>query len=304
MKPILAVCAALLMSSVCAFAAGEATSSAPASEGVESLLNKAIDELLSLGYVGDTSAAERYLAAVLEQQPDHLEARWQVLYLRLGSLKNVPLSERTDALAQLSPEFGRVAKIARTSKQETFLHYMTAIHASYYKNYERALAEIDKAVALDKTSVRYLTAKGRLLVERGAWAGSDRDIEAGVEVQKAAREMLRAKPSHFVRDEDFEFFLAAALADMTKPRWDEVAEHYQRFIAASRESLSQAFAWNNSSLAYQKLGECAKAKEAAQKALAIAKFGMAQQNLQRSEFCLQMQAMGVVPQAQETAQAR
>jgi tetratricopeptide (TPR) repeat protein len=91
---------------------------------------------------------------------------------------------------------------------------------------------------------------------------------------------------------------------MTKPRWDEVAEHYQRFIAASRESLSQAFAWNNSSLAYQKLGECAKAKEAAQKALAIAKFGMAQQNLQRSEFCLQMQAMGVVPQAQETAQAR
>ncbi|HZM70707.1 MAG TPA: hypothetical protein VFB95_10110 [Candidatus Cryosericum sp.] len=304
MKPILAVCSALLMSSICAFAAGGAAPNAPSSGDVGPLLDKAIDELVSLGYLGDTSAAERYLAAVLEQEPEHLEARWQLLYVRLMPLKSVPLSERTDALAQLSPEFGRLAKLARASKQEAFLHYMTAIHAGFYKNYERALAEIGKAVVLDKNSVRYATAKGRLLAERGDWARSDQDVEAGIEVLKAARELLRGKPSPFVRDQDYEFYLAAALEDMTKPRWNEVAEHYQRFIAASRESLRQAFAWNNTSLAYQKLGECGKAKEAAQKALAIAKFGMAQRNLQRSEFCLEMQAMGVVPQQQEASQAR
>jgi len=303
MKLILAVCAALLMSSICAFATDEAGRSATPAEDVGPLLDKAIDELVTLGYLGDTSAAERYLAAVLELQPEHLEARWQLLSVRLMPLKNVPLSERTDALAELSTEFGRLAKLARASKQEAFLHYMTAIHAGFYKNYERALAEIDKAVALDRRSVRYLTAKGRLLAERGEWTRSDSDIEAGIEVLKAARELLRSQPGPFVRDEDYEFYLAIALEDMTKPRWPEVAEHYQRFIAASRESLRQAFAWNNTSLAYQKMGECGKAKEAAEKALAIAKFGMAERNRQRSEFCVEMQAMGVVAQ-QDASPAR
>ena len=101
---------------------------------------------------------------------------------------------------------------------------------------------------------------------------------------------------------DFEFFLAIALQDLTKSRWPEVVDHYQRFIAASGESLRQAFAWNNTSSAYQKMGECAKAKEAAEKALAISKFGMAEQNRRRSEFCLEMQKLGVTtPQAVASA---
>jgi len=330
MKPILAVFAALVMSSIGAFAAGAAhpaagaarpaanakrpatgatrpvagatRPAAPPAEDVQPLLDKAIDDLVALGYLGDTSAAERYLAAVLEQQPDHLEARWQLLSIQLMPLKNVPLAERTTPLAQLSPEFDRLARIARASKQEAFLHYMTAVHASFYKNYERSLAEIDKAIALDGKSVRYLTAKGRLLAERGKWNGSDADIDAGIEVLKAARERLGSQPSPFVRDADFEFFLAIALQDLTKSRWPEVVDHYQRFIAASGESLRQAFAWNNTSSAYQKMGECAKAKEAAEKALAISKFGMAEQNRRRSEFCLEMQKLGVTtPQAVASA---
>jgi tetratricopeptide (TPR) repeat protein len=303
MKPTLLACAVLLMSSIFAFAADDAGSSARAAEDVAPLLDKAIDELVKVGYLGDTSAPERYLAAVLEQQPENLEARWQLLSVRLMPLKNVPLSERAAALAALSPEFGRLAKLARTSKQDAFLHYLTAIHAGFYKDYERALAEIDKAVALDRRSVRYLTAKGRLLAERGEWTRSDKEIEAGIVVLQAARELLRAQPSPFVRDADYEFYLAMALEDMTKPRWPDVVEHYQRFIAASAESLRQAFAWNNTSLAYQKLGECGKAKEAAEKALAIAKFGMAQRNRQRSEFCLEMQAMEVVARPQEASSA-
>jgi tetratricopeptide (TPR) repeat protein len=303
MKPILAVCAVLLVSSIGALAAGTAHPASPSAEDVRPLLDKAIDELVTLGYLGDTSAAERYLAAVLEQQPENLEARWQLLSVQLMPLKNVPLSDRTTALAQLSPEFDRLARIARASKQEAFLHYMTAIHASFYKNYERALAEIDKAVALDGRSVRYLTAKGRLLDERGKWNGSDPDIEAGIDILKAARERLASQPSPFVRDADYEFFLAVALQDMTKPRWPEVVDHYQRFIAASPESLRQAFAWNNTSGAYQRMGECAKAKEAAEKALAISKFGMAEQNRKRSEFCLEMQKLGVTA-PQEVASAQ
>jgi len=73
-----------------------------------------------------------------------------------------------------------------------------------------------------------------------------------------------------------------------------VAEHYLRFIEKSPESVTYAFAWNNVSIAYRRLGECDKAKEAAEKALAVTKFGAAQWNKRYAEFCLEMQKAGLI----------
>src|SRR2546426_267338 len=150
-----------------------------ASDDVGALLDKALDQLGRNGYQGDTSAAERYLRAILEQQPDHLEAQWQLLYIQLAPLRNVPLSERAPALAALSPVFAHLAKLAKEPKQQAFLHFMTATHAGFYNDYERALAEIDRALVLEPRSVRYLTAKGNLLVDDGNWTDSDAEIEIG-----------------------------------------------------------------------------------------------------------------------------
>jgi len=265
-----------------------------AADDAGSLLDKALEELVRNGYVGDASTAERYLQAILEQQPDHLEAQWQLLYVQLVPLRNTPLSDRAMALSAVSPAFARLSKLARESKQQAFLHFMTAIHAGLYNAYERALSEMERAVALEPRSARYLTAKGRLQIDSGRWTKSDLEIEKGIGILKEARELLRTQPSPFVRDEYYEIYLASAIEDLSQPRWTEVADHYQRFIERSQASAMHAFALSNVSMAYTKLGECDKAKEAAEKALAVMKFGAAQWNKRHAEFCLEVQKMGLI----------
>jgi tetratricopeptide (TPR) repeat protein len=275
---------------VCSFAADD----------VGALLDKALDQLVKAGYAGDTSAAERYLQAILERQPDHLEAQWQLIYIQLSPLINTPLSQRASVLSTVSPAFDRLAKLAKQSKKQAFLHYITARYASYYDAYERALSEIGKALALEPRSVRYLTAKGGILVGcgcNGMGTKRDAEIEKGIRVLKQARELLQRQPSRFVRDEHYDFYLAAAIANLSRPRWKEVTEHYRRFIERSQESQESviyAFAWNNASIAYRELGECDKAKEAAEKALKVMKFGAAESNKRYAEFCIEIQKMGLL----------
>jgi len=258
------------------------------------LLNKALDELARTGSVGDTSSAERYLRAGLEQEPGNLEAQWQLLHIQLLPLKNVDLYARTQALSELSPEFERLGRLAKKSGQQGFLHYMSATHAGYYDAYERALGEVDRAVALDRTSVRYLTAKGRLLVGSGKWTRNDAQVEEGIGVLHQARELWQTHPSIFVRDEFFEFYLADAFSSFEHPRWAEAAEHYERFLEKAQESALTAFAWNNLSIAYRKTGSCDRARNAATKALTIMTFGAAQTNKVYADFCLEMQKSGVM----------
>ena len=267
-----------------------------AADDAESLLNKALDPLIRNGYVGDNSAAERYLQAILEQEPNHLEAQWQLIYLRLVPLLNAQLSERATGLSVISPAFVRLAKLAKESKKQAFLYFITAVYASYYHPYERALSDIDKAVASEPKSARYLTTKGRVLVDYGKWKKDDAAVEKGIGILKKARDLLQAQPSPFVRDESYDFYLASAVSDLNRPRWKEVAEHYHQFIVKSQnqQSLVYAFAWNNSSIAYRNLGECDKAKEAAETALRVTKFGAAEWNRRFAEFCIEMQKMGLV----------
>ncbi len=256
---------------------------------------KALEELDRKGSQGDTSAAERYLEAILELQPNHLEAQWQLLIVRLAPSRNISLSDRAEALSAFSSGFARLAKQAKETKQEAFLHYMTAKHAGLYNDFERALSEIERAVTLEPRSARYLTAKGDLLVESGQWKDSDAEVEKGISVLKEARVLSRAIPGPFVRDASYEFSLASAITGLSRPRWEEVIGHYQRYLETGpRESVTYAFALNNISLAYRRVGDCARAKEAAERALAVMKFGAAEWNKRYAEFCLEMQKSGLI----------
>jgi len=265
-----------------------------AADDSPSLFDQALEQLVRQAYVGDTSAAERYLQATLEQNPNHLEARWQLLYLQIVPFKNLPLPQRASMLGDVSPEFNRVAELARRSKQTAFLHFLTAIHAALYNDFDRALPEIDQAAALDPRSARYLTAKARIVLDSGRWTKSDATLEKGIALLNEARELLRKNPSPFVRDEYFDFYLAGALEDLSEPRWKEVAEHDERFLEINQEPFTRGIAWNQAARAYMKLGDCARAKADAEKALEVMKSGPAQETRRYAEFCLEMQKMGLI----------
>jgi len=92
----------------------------------------------------------------------------------------------------------------------------------------------------------------------------------------------------------YDFEIAWGIAKLSQPRWDEVVEHYARFIEQSEESTVYAYAWNNVSIAYRKLGQCGKAKEAAESALEVVTFSAAESNKRYAEFCIEMQKMGIL----------
>ena len=263
-------------------------------DDVEALFNKALDQLVRKGYGGDTSAEERYLQAVLEQEPKHLEASWLLIYIRLVPLQDASLSERSVALSAVAPAFARLAKLTNESKKQAFLHYVTAIYAGYYDAYERALLEIDKALALEPKSSRYLVARGRILMNYGAGRKQDADIEKGIDLIRKAKELAKTQINPYISEALYDFYIAWGVSELSQPRWKEVVEHYLRFIEQSEKYTPYAFAWNNVSIAYRHLGQCAKAKEAAENALKVMKFGAAQSNKRYAEFCLEMQKMGTM----------
>lgn len=51
---------------------------------------------------------------------------------------------------------------------------------------------------------------------------------------------------------------------------------------------------NNLSIAYRHLGECDKAKDAAENALSVMAFGAARSHLKAAEFCIEMQKLGIM----------
>lgn len=249
---------------------------------------------------GDNSAALRYLSAVLKQQPDHLNARWLLIDLKLVPLRDVPLSARAATLSEVAPAFAHLATLARDAKKQSFLHFITAHYSRYYGAYDRAISEITKAVALEPNSARYLLNKGIIFSEYGVLVRRDKEIEQGLRFIREAQELSKIHPDPHNKPVTYDFQLAYATASLSKPRWSEVVQHYTRFIAqAERKSTSYAFAWHNLSIAYRHLGECDKAKEAAENALKVADFGAARSHLSAVKFCLEMQKLGMMGQEEK-----
>jgi len=269
-----------------------------AADDADSYFNKGLDQLVRQGYMGDTSAAQRYLSAALEKDPKHVEALWLLLVTRLPS-KNAPLVERASALAALGPAFAQLFKLCKETKQQALLHYYTARYTDHYHAFERAQSEIDKALALEPQSTRFLLTKGKLLVDQGSWIKDDKLIEAGVQTIKKSQEWSKTRPNRFVSPTHYDFEIALGISHLSAPRWKEVVTHYRRSIDLDETPKSTVFAWNNVSRAYRELGQCDKAKESAENALKEMKFGAAQDNKRYAEFCIEMQKEGFTTTSQK-----
>ncbi len=265
-------------------------------DDTQTLLLKALQEEAQAQ--GDYSAARRYLTAILEKNPEHLEASYQLLSLELSGLSNSGLPERAGTLALLGPSFDGLRTMAKQQAKPDFLHFVNAIEASWYKAYGRALTEIDKAVTLEPKSIRYMFVKGTILVNRGRWRGDDKDIKDGIDWVRRAQSLSKTNPTIFVSASDYDFQMAFGYADLRQPPWQEVINHYLNAIELNEregniQSRSYAFAWHNLGLAYRKLGKCEEASAAASKALAVMEFGAAKENKRYSDFCIEMTKMGI-----------
>jgi tetratricopeptide (TPR) repeat protein len=272
------------------------SATAHASEETAALLRKAKQARA----IGDDRSAVELVSKAIKQDPNDLEARWSLIGLVLAEIGSLSAPQRAVPLAQTNGAFKALTEMAKKTNQTAFLHYITAMYATYYKNYERAVAEIDKALVLEPKSTRFLAAKGKILGRYGEWTGNTKRQESGIQYLKQVATLAASDDEEA---EDLDFTIASAIAKLHRPRWPEVVQHYERYLKqANRKSTDYAFAWNNLSIAYRKLGECQKAKSAAEAALRLEVVGPAQRNLNHAEFCLEMRRLGMATHFTEEAE--
>lgn len=251
------------------------------------------------GLAGNRPSVEREVHRFLTKESDDLEGEWRALSKKLGALANLELTDRARELSRLGPDFNRLAQAARDMKHLGFLHYITAVYATFYGNHERALTEINSAIAAEPNLPRYLGMKGQIYVKLGEKFGRDEEIENGIRYIKQAQEQIERAPDSLINPAKYEFALAFSISSLSKPRWDEVIEHYERYISLGADE-SKAFAWNNLSIAYRHVGDCGKALEAAEGALRVADFIAARRNKRAAEFCLEMEKLGMITKTPKT----
>ena len=116
-------------------------------------------------------------------------------------------------------------------------------------------------------------------------------IIEGMQVIDQARIMAEKNPSIYYGIEDYYFKLAYTNSILIKKNPEKTLKYYFAYLDHETSEKSIARAWNNISIAYQKLKQCDKAIEAAKKALQIMDFGAARSNLRYSEFCQKMDEM-------------
>lgn len=260
---------------------------------IDNLLKKALDARNS-EVRSDSSARQRYLYEILQKDPDHLEALWQMALIKINSLSNSSLNRRAPYLAALGPDINKILEIAEKKRDTAYYHYVKAVYASQHMAYDTALGEIEKSIRLEPNSVRYLLNKGQILMYKGIWTKSDSDIEQGLTVIQKALDLSQKHENPFHNPWHYNSLMADGNTYFTKSRWQEVIVNNEKSIdimekANATEVSAYAFAWNDISNAYRKLGDCDKSLYAAEQALKVMEFGAAKNQKRSAELCIEMQ---------------
>lgn len=251
----------------------------------------------------DSSSAERLLKAVLERDPNNPHALWQLLHLRifdhLGNNSDTDiLLDDAEALAAAGEPLLNIVRQAQLRSENDFAHFVMARYAAAYRAYDRALGEIDAALALKPDAAGYVYNKGWMLADKGKWEKDDASILAGMTI---IEDLLRRSSEGNARlaagrQAEYYFKLGWYNNLLSRPRPEKTIEYYRAAIdrydpKSQSDRTSLAYAWHNLSNVYSRVGRCAEAQEASSNALRIMKFGAAQQSLQNAVFCSEMGAL-------------
>lgn len=238
----------------------------------------------------DNSAFDRLLVAALEQDPNHPKAMWMLLSTRLNlySYDIQKINTRTEKLVNAAKGVQIIIENAKKRNDDAFAHYVIARYRGLYNDFDLALVSIEQAIKKQPDSIRYLYTKGILLIDKGKWTRNDSFTIEGMGAIDQARKMAETNPSMYFNMEDYLNKLAFTNAILIEKKPKKTVGYYLEYLKYSTNKRDAAHAWNNMSIAYQNLGECKKASEAAEKALEIMDFDSARANFRYSKFCQKM----------------
>lgn len=240
----------------------------------------------------NTSSAIRRLQVVIENDVENYKARWLYLHYTLLDFNTTDVYK----FRSIAPEIKTITKLANAKGDSAYAHYVQSVYARNHRAYEIAIMEINKSLEIEPNSVLYNWVKAALLVRTGSWKRNNAMIYEGIDSYKKAHQLAGDQHPIYFTEVDYNFKVAWSLGQLTGGAScpANAIDHYLAVTQLSpKEDQTVAYAWNNISCAYRKLGQCEKAKEASQNALNIMKFGAAKTNLQYSEFCIQMQNSGL-----------
>jgi hypothetical protein len=80
-----------------------------------------------------------------------------------------------------------------------------------------------------------LSRKGRILARHGDWLKDDKRIEVGIQSLRQAAERASKDKDPDSEPHDYDFAIASAIADLRRPRWPEVAQHYERYLQITQQ---------------------------------------------------------------------
>ena len=242
------------------------------------------------------SSAVRRLQVLVEENSRDYHARWLLLRFTVLDYDALDASQ----ISQVDEEVRTIVQLAVDGGDPQYGHYIKSNYARNHRAYETAISEIDSAIELDPNSVFFHWVKAALLVNAGRWKKDNELIFAGIDFYKKAHQLAENEHPAYYTEVDYHFNTAYALGKLTNSKNCPAAaiDHYLAVAELSEEqNTTVAYAWNNVSCAYRKAGQCAEAKAASENALKIKDFGAARNNLKYSEYCLQMQKLGLWDEA-------
>lgn len=243
-------------------------------------------------YMGNEREGLERLEGLVRADPANLEAIWEVAYQGIAVRSQDTLDKRAETLNTGTKAVQAVIKLAHRVGQESLGHYIAARLAETYHAFDRAVAEIDKAIALAPNEARYHRAKGSILMDQATWERDEAILEQALAAFDRGLEVLEHTPSEFTTKGEMNFRIGWNYPKFASDAHSKIIEYYQAALASGDlDRQTTAYAWNNLSISYREVNECRKAKEAAEKALAIFRFGNAQANLSYSNSCLAMEEL-------------
>lgn len=238
----------------------------------------------------DNSAFDRLLIATLEQDSSHPKAMWMLLSSRLNlfSYDIQMINTRAEKLVNAAQGIKIIIENAKNRNDDAFADYVLARYRGLYNDFDLALVGIEQALEKEPDSIRYLYTKGIILIDKGKWTRNDSYTLEGMQAIDQARKMAESNPSMYFNMEDYYYKLAYTNSMLIEKKPEKTVEYYLAYLKYSTNNGDIARAWNNISIAYNNLGQCKKAGEAAENALEIMDFGAARKNLRYSKFCQKM----------------